>query len=53
MMKKNILSFQKMKKEGDPITWITAYTYAVIEQDKKWIRTKYGIRKNGLRTKNG
>ena len=27
MMKKNILSFQKMKREGEPITWITAYTY--------------------------
>jgi 3-methyl-2-oxobutanoate hydroxymethyltransferase len=29
MMKKNILSFQKMKKEGEPITWITAYTYPI------------------------
>ena len=26
-MKKNILDFNKMKKNGDPITWITAYTY--------------------------
>ena len=26
-MKKNILNFNKMKKNGDPITWITAYTY--------------------------
>jgi 3-methyl-2-oxobutanoate hydroxymethyltransferase len=26
-MKKNILSFKKMKDQGEPITWITAYTY--------------------------
>ena len=26
-MKKNILKFNKMKRDGDPITWITAYTY--------------------------
>ena len=26
-MKKNILSFKKMKDKGEPITWITAYTY--------------------------
>ena len=26
-MKKNILNFNKMKRNGDPITWITAYTY--------------------------
>ena len=27
MAKKGILDFQKMKTEGDPITWITAYSY--------------------------
>jgi len=26
-MKKNILNFNTMKRNGDPITWITAYTY--------------------------
>lgn len=26
-MKKNILGFKKMKDQGEPITWITAYTY--------------------------
>lgn len=26
-MKKNILNFNKMKRNSDPITWITAYTY--------------------------
>ena len=35
MMKKNIISFQKMKKEGDPITWITAYTYPMAKSAEK------------------
>lgn len=26
-MKKNILSFQKMKEKKEPITWVTAYSY--------------------------
>ena len=34
-MKKNIISFKKMKKDGDPITWITAYTYPMAKSAEK------------------
>lgn len=30
-MKKNILNFQKMKENAEPITWITAYSYPMAE----------------------
>ena len=34
-MKKNILNFQKMKENAEPITWITAYSYPMAEAAEK------------------
>jgi 3-methyl-2-oxobutanoate hydroxymethyltransferase len=34
-MKKNILNFQKMKENSEPITWITAYSYPMAEAAEK------------------
>ena len=29
MQKKGILAFQRMKKEGEKVTWLTAYDYPI------------------------
>lgn len=34
-MKKSILNFKQMKKKGEPITWITAYSYPMAQAAEK------------------